>query len=517
MKLSIVAVSLFSLSSSVYVDAQEKLQKKSSKKMKSHGALKEVTVAPTIKETTTAPEPPPPPPPPPSPPVFRAVAPVNNQYDVCTDFCKGAVTVCEGVVDWVTNTYATPYTRHLDGGAGTAATGQPEEQFGACHNTCMRWVYWREDHFITPPPTRFNLAHNSGDSLNCRINHLQFATASNTQGLFASESDRAQHHCMHLTQDGGWICSESRNAENKTPEQLYKEAMFTKHKVGDCWLAADDKIADCHYKGLTDATVDQNLLWLPDDVEYIFLLANLLTKVPDLSRFTELKGIFLKNNAIDTLTSNDFAANTKLEVLSLEGNFITVVPPDLIAANTELKIFNTAFNYMKDVPQTLFATNKELQAINLAFQSIKLFESGTFDGLTKLKLLSFGVQAKYLGPVPFFTEDSIPDGLFDDLVSLEYLSFFDLNIGVIKEKWFGDWSAKVEGLSIFGQRVPAMVIEDGVFDKLPNLLDLASQNNGNIINPSDVPNNPQLTVLYGDGTAILAPLPKPDLFNVELL
>lgn len=42
------------------------------------------------------------------------LAPSSNQYDVCTDFCKGALTVCEGVVDWVTGAVATPFSRHGD-------------------------------------------------------------------------------------------------------------------------------------------------------------------------------------------------------------------------------------------------------------------------------------------------------------------------------------------------------------------------------------------------------------------
>ena len=46
------------------------------------------------------------------------VAPIQNQYDVCTDFCKGALSVCDGVVDWVTDTYAVPLTRHGQAGNG---------------------------------------------------------------------------------------------------------------------------------------------------------------------------------------------------------------------------------------------------------------------------------------------------------------------------------------------------------------------------------------------------------------
>jgi hypothetical protein len=425
------------------------------------------------------------------------------------------------VVDWVTNTYSTPYTRHLDGGAGTDATGKPEEQFGACHDTCMGWVYWRQPPFIELPPSRFNIGYNSGDSLNCRMNHLQFATFFGSQGIFSSEADQGQHHCQHLTPDGGWICTDYRNAENKTPPQVYKEATFTKHRLGDCWLAADDKIADCHRKGLTDANVDQNLLWLPDDVEYIFLLANALTKVPDLSRFTELKGIYLTNNAIATLTSEDFSANTKLEIISLEGNFITVLPPDLLAANTDLKLFNINLNYVRDVPQTLFATNTLLLAISFAFNQISSFEPGTFDGLAKLKILSFGDQGKAAEEAQIFSENGIPDGLFDDLVDLEYLSFFLNAFSVIKAKWFGDWSAKVESLTVFQMfkiGIPALVIEDGVFEKLPSLIDLPSHTSGNVINPSDLSNNPKLlSVMYGNQFAIAAPLPEPALYNLALI
>jgi len=464
---------------------------------------------------------------PPSPPapVFRSAAPLYNQYDVCTDFCKGAITTCEGVVDWVTNTYATPLSRHIDGGAGTDATGKPGEQFGACHNTCMGWVYWRQD--AQPDFTqRFYNGYAIGDSLNCRYNHLQFASGipKFPYGLAASESESANQHCQHITPDGGWVCTDYRDSDNKTPPQLYKEAMFTKHRVGDCWLAANDKIADCHRKGLKDGTVDQQLLWVPDDIEYIFLHANALTKVPDLSRFTELKGIYLENNALAMLESDDFASNTKLQILNLSNNFITEIPADLLAPLTDLKTFFFNFNYITAVPATLFSTTTDIELISFVDNKLTEFESDTFAGLRSLKLLAFGQQGKALDRGKIFSADSIPDGLFDDLVSLEYFSTFINGVGVLKESWFGDWSANLEGIAIFLYQlptkgpIPPLVIEDGVFDKLPSLIDIATYSSGNIINPGDVTNNKKLlTVLYGSQFGILAPLPEPALFNAALV
>ena len=433
---------------------------------------------------------------------------------VCTNFCKGALTVCEGVVDWVTNTYAVPFSRHIDGGAGTAATGKPSEQFDACHDTCMGWVYWRQP--INDFEQRFFRGYAANDSLNCRYNHLQFASGQPNfpYGLKSSESESAPQHCQHITPDGGWVCTGYRNADGKTASQVYKDAVFTKHRMGDCWLAADDKIADCHSKGLTDSKVDQNLLWLPDDIEYIFLHQNALTKIPSLSRFKELKGIYLENNAIEgALDSGTFAANTKLEVILLNNNFIAEFPADLLASNTALKEFQSNFNYLENIPASLFSNTPNLEILSLVDNKLTGFELGTFSGLGLLKLLAFGQQGKAQNQGKIFNEDGLPDGIFDDLVSLEYLSTFINGIGTLKNSLFGAWSAKVESIAIFlNDPSTPLVVENGVFDKLPSLIDFASYTSGNIVNPTDVANNPNIKfVLYGSQFDILAPLPKPEL------
>jgi len=456
----------------------------------------------------------PPPPPPPGPPVAKYAAPLYNQYDVCTDFCKGATTACEGVVDWVTNTYPNPLSRNLDGGAGTNATGKHSEQFGACHDTCMGWMYWRQD--AQPDfSQRFVEGYSIGDSLNCRYNHLMFAQGlpSFGYGIAASESESAAEHCNHITPDGGWVCTDYRNADNKTPGQLYRDATFTKHRVGDCWLAADDKIADCHRKAITDASVDQNLLWVPDDIEYIFLNVNSLTKVPDLSRFTELKGIYLENNAIDTLSSDDFANNTKLEIINVNNNFIADLPADIFFPLPKLKAFFATFNYIPSLSVTQFQNNPELEMLAVVDNSISEFELGTFDGLASLQLLAISQQANGV----ILEDDGLPDGLFNDLVSLEYLSSFINGVGTLRNSLFGDWSANLEAMTFFllntypVDGIP-LVIEDGVFDKLPNLIHFASYTSGNVINPTDVSNNTKIrTVLYGSQFDILTPLPRPDI------
>jgi len=474
--------------------------------------------------------PPPPTPTPPTPtpvppplPVFQSAAPLNNQFDTCTDFCKAALTTCEGVVDWVTNTYANPTKRHFDGGAGTDATGKPSEQFDACHDTCMGWVYWRQDDKYSRTK-RWHLGYMIGDSLNCRMNHVAFSAGSTGDNfvnpIFSSERESAARHCNHITPDGGWICTDHRNADNKTPSQLYKEAMFTKHRMGDCWLAADDTIADCHRKGLTDATVDQNLLWLPDDIEYIFLHVNLLTMVPDLSRFTSLKGIYLESNAIDTLHSDDFEMNTKLEIIYINNNFIVDFPADLLSTLTELKAFYLSWNYVTSLPATAFQNSLDLEIISLPGNQLPGFEAGTFDNLSSLKVLAIGEQGKGPYTAQVMDESGIPDGLFDDLVSLEFLSSFINDIGTLKSDWFGEWSENIEDLSFLLYQLgpkPPFVVEDGVFDKLPNLIKLSLYQNGNVVSPSDVQNNSKLkTVLYGNPD-ILAPLPHPEIVKADLI
>jgi len=454
---------------------------------------------------------------PPPKPVFQQVAPIYNQVDVCTDFCKGALTTCQGVVDWVTNTYAVPTTRHIEGGTGTSITrtGEPYEQYDACHKTCMGWVYWRQEPAVTGA-TRFFNGYSVGDSLNCRYNHLQFASGipSNPYGLKASESESGAEHCAHITQDGGWVCTDYRNEDNKTPGQLYMNSIL-RHKMGDCFLAADDKIADCHRTGMTDANVDQNLLWLPDDIEYIFLNANSFTKIPDLSRFKSLKGIYLENNAIETLESDDFASNTELEIINLSNNFITEYPADFFSNLTKLKAFYALFNYVEKIPDKLFSKNNEIEMIAVVGNKLEGFEAGTFDGLSKLKLLAFGGQGKASFDGRIFTEDGIPDGLFDDLVSLEYMSWFIHSIGRIKSTWFGDWSAKVENIVgfIYKGNNPPVVVEEGVFEKLPNLINFASYTAGNVVNPTDVATNTKLrSITFGNQGDINQPLPFSGLF-----
>jgi len=459
------------------------------------------------------------------------VAPIQNQYDVCTDFCKGALSVCDGVVDWVTDTYAVPLTRHGQGGdvfdrrlkmtrsekiskakskiksyKSNKAEPKPYAydaagQFPACHDTCMGWIYHKQQAFPNPAAGLFN-GYAIGDSLNCRFNHLMFASGfpgtPDAYGLKASESESAAQHCQHITNDGAWVCTDYRNEEGKTPAQLYRAGTMTKHRLGDCFLAADDTIADCHRKGLDDTKIAQNLLWLPDKIQYIFLNNNRLTEVPDLSRFTQLKGVYFQNNNITTLHSDAFVANTKLEIIEFGNNKITALPEDILATLTNLKAFFCNFNLITEVPERLFRKNEEIEMISVVDNRLTSFKPNTFKGLHSLQLLAFGQQG---GTVlaeggGIFKADGIPPGLFDDLVSLEYFSVFISGLEVLPKSWFGSWSAKIESIAIFQN--PLGSIEDGVFELLPGLIDFGAYTSGVNISPDDVATNTKLKILlYG--------------------
>lgn len=435
-------------------------------------------------------------------------APKDNQYDVCTDFCKGALTVCEGTVDWVTGTHAVAYSRHEQkapkGGIfGTNTLGKPHEQFDACHKTCMGWQYWRQPANIDFSERYFN-GYAIGDNLNCRLNHLHFAQGIPNfyYGLQASESESAPQHCQHLTPDGGWVCTDYREPGKKTASQQYKDAAVLKRRLGDCWVTFDGRFADCHAKALRDETIDAALAWLPDDIEYIFLNNNALQRVPDISRFTELKGIWLENNSILQLDDANFSDNKKLEIINLGNNLIgfNTIPEDgmsftpdytfpetLLYDLENLKAFFITFNYITDIPSATFQNNKELEMLALVDNALVGFHPGTFDGLNNLQLLAFGQQGK--GPLrgKLMTNAGIPDDLFDDLENVQYLSTFINGLTQVKARWFEKMN-KVEAIAIFLNGVssggPPLVVEDGVFDNLPNLIDYSQYSSDLLATPA---------------------------------
>ncbi len=341
--------------------------------------------------------------------------PKANQYDTCTDFCKAALTVCEGTVDWVTGTVSVPFSRHNQVSGkkkkksifGNSELGRPDEQFDACHKICMGWQYFRQEATIDFSQ-RYYQSYSTGDTLNCRYNHLNFAQGIPRfyYGLQASESESAAQHCQHITPDGGWVCTDYRDEDGLTPPQKLKNSVL-KHRLGDCFLTADDKIADCHAKALRDDTVGAALKWLPNDIEYIFLNNNALQNVPDISRFLNLKGIYLDNNSIKTLDTATFSYNKMLEVISMNNNLIgldtvvegTVDPnytlnPSLLYGLTELKAFYINFNYISSIPENFFQSNKEIEMIALVDNAFSEFPEGLLRGLTKLQLFAFGQQGK---------------------------------------------------------------------------------------------------------------------------
>ncbi len=117
-----------------------------------------------------------------------------------------------------------------------------------------------------------------------------------------------------------------------------------------------------------------------------------------------------------------------------------------------------------------------------------------------------------------FTEDGIPDSLFDDCESLEYLSTFVNGLTVLKARWFQNTQnieslvVFLNGISAFGPSNP-LTIEEGVFDNLPNLIDFSMYSSDlfgysgvpSALDPTKFVNNEKLLGVLDGSQFLLAP------------
>lgn len=334
------------------------------------------------------------------------------------------------------------------------------------------------------------------DTLSCRMTHLGFALNFGGGGdkYQAQTSNDAAFHCGHASPEGEGICVDYTFG-GKTPFQIMQEGIDTWRKFGACRLAADDTVASCQKSSLTDGTVQAALNVLPDTVEHLFLHSNELETVPDLSRFKDtLKSLYLDGNNIGSVSKMDFNL-PELEILSLNQNPIVELPENLLKRTPKLKSFvyftgnggESAFNGI--IPKRFFRSTPDIvNIIMYGHHNIVEFESGVFDGLSKAEIISF-VDCR-------LSFDGFPNGVFDDLVSVQYFDFFLNNLsGKIPSDLFGPWATNIFRVVFWAN--PLTGIEEGAFDVLENVekIFLHGTGAGVDIGSDTFAHNPELTTV----------------------
>ena len=146
---------------------------------------------------------------------------------------------------------------------------------------------------------------------------------------------------------------------------------------------------------------------------------------------TVLRELSLGRNNITTLPSGIFAGLTKLEELHLGGNNITALPSGIFAGLTKLRQLTLSYNSITTLPSGVFAGLTRLEELLLHSNSIATLPSGTFTGLTQLKELTLGSNGIA----------TLPSGIFTGLTELWQLSFRGNNITTLPSGVFAGLAA----------------------------------------------------------------------------
>jgi len=325
------------------------------------------------------------------------------------------------------------------------------------------------------------------DTINCRAAHLSFAIEFGGGGdpIEARKSPDAAFHCGHASPGGEGICTDySARGADDNPLRLMQRG--GNYKFGACRITSDKKVANCMRSDLDDESAADALKVLPHTVEHIFLHVNGLTRVPEnlAANFPNLKSLYLDGNNIDSVDASDFYGLRNLEILSLNVNPITDLPEDLLTGVRNLRTFSLfvpsgSATTISTIPSNFFQYTKNIvNIIMYGHKGLTKFESGVFDGLKKVRIISF-VDCS-------FTFDGFPKGVFDDLVSLEYFDFFLNDFrGKIPRGLFGPWAKNVFRVVFWGNG-NLHGVQNGAFDNLYNVKKIFLHGTG--IDADDVAN-----------------------------
>ena len=232
-----------------------------------------------------------------------------------------------------------------------------------------------------------------------------------------------------------------------TPYELLRDGLRDRHHFGYCDLSRDDTIADCTNNfDITDETLVSALKMMPATVEIIFLNglpgitklgANIFSD--NLKKPGLLQAIYANDCGIETIDADALGGLGELKIFNADNNpSVQNIPEDLFKDTPKLLQFSMFFAGVQAIPAGLFQNTPDIERIVLhGIPTLTEFAPGTFDGLTKLQILRFVLCG--------FHDNSFPEGLFKDLVSLQFFDFFgNPGFTTFKKSWFdGGWGKNI--------------------------------------------------------------------------
>jgi Leucine-rich repeat (LRR) protein len=119
----------------------------------------------------------------------------------------------------------------------------------------------------------------------------------------------------------------------------------------------------------------------PEGVRRLILNGNLLTKIPDLSRFKETIDLNLSGNLIDSLPIDVFNCLPNLRNLYLGYNQIALITVGTFNGLNSLEILYLSHNLISRIQLGAFTGLSEIKHIYLRKNPLKSLEFGVFNGL----------------------------------------------------------------------------------------------------------------------------------------
>ena len=126
----------------------------------------------------------------------------------------------------------------------------------------------------------------------------------------------------------------------------------------------------------------------------------------------EIRHLNLRNEALSTLKSGDFAGLTGLANLDLADNDLTALPADVFSILTALERLDLSRNRLSSLPQDVFSGLTALETLYLYRNELSSLPASLFAGRTELRNIDLGGNKV----------SSLPDGIFFGLLKLERLT-----------------------------------------------------------------------------------------------